>query len=154
MSVGTPAATYATSVALALRALCAAPKAMPAFAASSHRIRVLCVPLSRQCIVSVDTATLGNGRQSCSTFTYISIFVLLFDILLRFLPSVIHSMPSLRKGGGLIARARPGRISMYELRVPKAFHGKCVLPSADFLFLFCVHITKRRETFPTAACVM
>ena len=57
MSVGTPAATYATSVALALRALCAAPKAMPAFAASSHRIRVLCVPLSRHFIVSVDTAT-------------------------------------------------------------------------------------------------
>ena len=56
-------------------------------------------------------------------------------------------MPSLRKGGGLIARARPGRISMYELRVPKAFHGKYLLPSADFLFLFRVHITKRRE-FP------
>ena len=45
------------SMALALRALCAAPKAMPAFAASSHRIRVMCVPLSRHFIVSVDTAT-------------------------------------------------------------------------------------------------
>ena len=81
-------------------------------------------------------------------------FSILFDIMLQFLPSFIYLMPSLRKGGGLIARARHGRISMYELRVPKAFHGKYVLPSADFLFLFCVHITKRRETFPTAACVM